>query len=139
MSFHEGIDKIYELVVGHEVKSIDGDSITLDNGVTLTLYESVQDCCAGANGEWTALADDFDQGGITDVNIEYSDKFNGDGAGRDVELTVTLLAGFDWNARPVVKAECFANNGNGGYYFSVLSLRVTIAGKDDESFGIISA
>lgn len=44
------------------------------------------------------------------------------------------------NQNEVAQAECYADDGNGGYYFSVLSVRVTnIDGKKIDDFTILEA
>lgn len=106
-----------DVVLGQYVDSVEGGTLNLKNGTELILFESAQDCCARAFGSWEAQGD-F-QGIITDVEFEDCDVDEEWGTS-EARGYITLLH----NGNPVVQGECYADNGNGGYYFSVLSLRV---------------
>ena len=127
-------EKLKKYLLGQEIDRIEqGGVLYLKNGVALELYEPYQDCCAGARGTWL-LPDGEIHGGITEVKFEeetYSEEY-GD---RSSECVITLLH----ENQAVASAEGYAAAGNGGYYFSVLSLRVKVDGKAIDDFDVISA
>lgn len=128
-------ERLRELLIGQKVIKADEDTLTLDNGVTLELYQSAQDCCAYASGYWEITNPDNLEAGITDITYEHDAEEHSDESHTNT-LTITLLH----NQNPVAQAHCEANDGNGGYYFSVLSLRVRIKGQSEpESFEVLEA
>lgn len=65
---------------------------------------------------------------ITDVQVTPDEERSGyDGDGTTNFAVVKILH----NQNPIALADCYANDGNGGYYFSVLSLNVLVPGSDD--------
>lgn len=114
------VDELRERVVGKRVVKVseDASELFLDDGTTLTLYQSEFDCCANAYGEWVIEPDRLDAI-ITNVTISVPE-FTDDGDGGYCTATITILH----NQNPVALAECYADSGNGGYYYSVLSLNV---------------
>lgn len=94
-----------------------GDALVLEDGTLLNLYMSDQDCCAGAEGEWNILSDPDLHGGITDVEIR-------DIKGNDEEVTATLNILYGNNT--IARGDLYADSGNDGYYFSVLSVQVIV-------------
>lgn len=114
------VDELRERVVGKRVVSVSesGSELRLDDGTTLLLYMSDSDCCASAFGNWVIDQDRLDAI-ITNVTIG-GPEFTDDGDGGYSECKITILH----NQNPVALGECYADNGNGGYYFSVLSLAV---------------
>lgn len=128
---------IRERIEGKRVVSVseDGDTLTLDDSTTLTLYESASDCCAGAQGTWVIRPDAL-EAIITDVQVVPNDGRSGyDGDGTTNWATVKILH----NQNPAALADCSANDGNGGYYFSVLSLRVCVPGRAPVETDVLSA
>ena len=127
-------DTLTKYLVGRRIATVtDNGTLTLDDGTVLELYESEHDCCAGASGEWEILDPDRLEAAIT--HVEYkSDSFEGGGTrGRTCEITILH------NQNTIALGAGYADAGNDGYYFSTLSLEVTVDGTtvyDDE---IISA
>ena len=111
--------KVKDLIVGKKITKLTDDTILLDDGTELELYESAQDCCAIAYGEWTG--GDL-EAGITDIVFNEDDAVDDEWDESSVTGTITILH----NQNKVATAECHANNGNGGYYFSVLNLKVKL-------------
>ena len=115
-------DTLTKYLVGRRVTAATDDTLTLDDGTTLQLYESDKDCCAGAFGDWEILDPDRLEAAITDV--DYEDVAYHDGDTRVTKCKITILH----NQNPIALGDGYANAGNGGYYFSVLSLRVAVNG-----------
>lgn len=105
-----------------------GDKLILDDGTVLHLYMSESDCCAYAHGEWVIQPEAL-EAIITDVTVTPDTERSGDdGDGITNFATVTILH----NQNPIALAACSANDGNGGYYYSALSLRVAVPGEEWE-------
>lgn len=120
-------------LVGRRITAAAGDTLALDDGTTLRLYESSYDCCAGAGGEWKILDPDMLEAAITHVEYEsdgYKDFYT-----RVTTCRITILH----NQHPIALGDGRADAGNGGYYFSALSLEVTVDGGIVHDEEVISA
>lgn len=115
-------------IVGQTIKEVNEDSLVLDNGTVLELYESAHDCCAAAWAKFKVLDADNLHAGVTDVEFHSEEcrAMYGEPIGTD--MTITILH----NQNPIVRGDCTADMGGSGYYFSALSLRVKV--KDEEVF-----
>lgn len=119
-------------LVGRRITAAESGTLTLDDGTALTLYESDQDCCAGAHGDWEILDPDRLEAAITHVEYEvydYDDDYT-----RVATCKITILH----NQNPIALGDGYADAGNGGYYFSVLSLKIAVDGTtiyDEEVIG----
>lgn len=129
MSIKETLTKY---LVGRRIATADDNTLTLDDGTTLRLYESDYDCCAGAGGEWKILDPDRLEAAITHVEYEDSSYFS---CTHVAKCKITILH----NQNPVAIGEGEADAGNGGYYFSVLALEIAVDGTTVYDEEIISA
>jgi len=109
-------EELAKRIQGARIVSADGGTLVLDNEMELELYESSWDCCATAFGEWSPLEL---EAGITNVTRSATEEWD-DGDTFGAVATLTVLHG----NQALATAEMSANAGNGGYYFSILSLRV---------------
>lgn len=125
-------DTLTKYLVGRRITAA-GDTLTLDDGTVLCLYESDHDCCAGADGKWEIIDPDRLEAAIT--SVEYEDDAFHDGDTWVATCRITILH----NQNPIALGEGFADAGNGGYYFSVLSLAVTVDGTTVHDEKVISA
>lgn len=108
------LEELKELLLLKRIVKWDKDFLLLEDGTKVTIEMSESDCCAYADGEFKNVKLDAV---ITDVKIGEPTKFdNGDGT--TCENTVTIYH----NQNPIALAECEANDGNGGYYYSVASI-----------------
>lgn len=131
------LSDVRERIIGKRVVSLagGGETLLLDDGTILRLYESAQDCCASAHGHWVIQPDAL-EAIITDVKVTQDEERSGhDGDGTTNYATVSILH----NQNPIALADCAANDGNGGYYFSVLSLNVVVPGSDAIDVDVVSA
>ena len=120
-------------LVGRRITTAGDNTLTLDDGTILRLYESAQDCCAGAFGEWKILDPDRLEAAIT--HVEYEEDDYDDGDTRVTKCKIVILH----NQHPVALGDGYANAGNGGFYFAVLSLHVTVDGTEVYDEEVISA
>lgn len=128
---------IRERIRGKRVISVesDGERLVLDDGTVLHLYMSDSDCCASAAGTWVIQPDAL-EAIITDVQvIPDAERSGDDGDGVTNYATVSILH----NQNPIALADCYANDGNGGYYFSALSLTVWFAEGDPLSVKVLES
>lgn len=108
------VEELKELLLYKRIVEWDKDFLLLEDGTRVTIEMSESDCCASAGGEFKDVQLDAV---ITDVQFGEPHKFdNGDGT--TCENTVTIYH----NQNPIALAECEADDGNGGYYYSVGSL-----------------
>jgi len=114
---YQEFETIKEQLLFKKIIAWTEDSLTLDDGTVVTIEESEQDCCASASGEFKEVVLDAV---ITDIKLgeettehQYLDE-------TENYVTVTIFH----NQNPIALAECSANDGNGGYYYSVCSLVV---------------
>ena len=126
-------ETLTKYLVGRRITAAKSGTLTLDDGTTLRLYESHYDCCAGAGGEWKILDPDRLEAAITHVEYEsdgYKDFYT-----RVTTCRITILH----NQHPIALGDGHANAGNGGYYFSALSLEITVDGSVVHDEEVISA
>ncbi len=123
------IELLKEKILYKRIKEMTKDKLVLEDGTEVYFECTDWDCCASASGEWeTAELDAV----ITDVNM--------------VDYNQSGLDGFDYlentakivlyhNQNSIAQADLYADAGNGGYYYSVLSVFV-----NEENIGdILSA
>ena len=111
------IEELKQSLLYKTITAWDNNSLTLSDGTKVTIECSDYDCCAWAGGEFKDVTLDAI---VTDVTIGEITTF---GDPRDMttnKVTITVYH----NQNPIALAECYADNGNGGYYYSVCSLVV---------------
>lgn len=117
--------KLKEVILYKRIVETDGKQITLEDGQKIHFECTEWDCCATAFGEWETV--DF-EGVITDIQLIEEKQIKDDFEQSHREAQLVLLH----NQNSVSKANLHADNGNGDYYFSVLSLLI-----DNEEIGKI--
>lgn len=111
-------EELEKLLVGKRIVSATKDKLTLEDGTIVEVQESEQSCCASAEGEWSNVKLDAV---ITAVKIEDEKTVEYKNCCEaDKYATVVVYH----NQNIIAQANCEANNGNGGYYYSVCSLVV---------------
>ena len=110
------LDEIKKQILYKKIKSWTEDTLTLEDGTVMEVYCSEQDCCASAGGTFKDIELDAT---ITDVNIGKKDTVESDWGSESFADIVIYH-----NQNVIAKAECYADNGNGGYYYSICALKV---------------
>ena len=97
------------------------ETLTLDDGTVIEIVESEQDCCASAGGYWTNVKLDAV---ITNVKIEdeITRPAFEDYPDEESESLATVV--LYHNQNPIAQGECYADAGNGDFYYSVCSLKI---------------
>ena len=112
-------EKVKELLLFKKIVEWNSDYIILEDGTKVEVYCSEQDCCAYASGnfknvELDAVITDVDYKVIKDREWdEYDDTIVS-------EAVLTLFHNQNVIAQNMVEADA----GNGGYYYSVASLKI---------------
>lgn len=109
------LEELKGLLLYKRIVKWDKDSLLLEDGTKVTIEMSESDCCASAGGEFQNVSLDAV---ITDVKIGEQTKEEDDSGETTSTNTVTIYH----NQNPIALAELEANDGNGGFYYSVGSL-----------------
>ena len=109
------LEELKEFLLYKRIVEWDKDFLLLEDGTKVTIEMSENDCCAYAEGEFKDVKLDAV---ITDIKIGEQVTGEDDSGTSESCNTVTIYH----NQNPIAFAECEANNGNGGYYYSVGSL-----------------
>lgn len=126
MEYHkETIEKLKEKVLLKRVSELSHDQLVLADGTTIHFECTDSDCCASADGVWETAKTN---GLITDVQLVDVEK--DESSWGETQMLAKLVVMHDKN--PIAQAQLRADNGNGDYYFSILSVFV-----NDESVGEI--
>lgn len=100
----------------HKIVKWEENTIVLDNGLTLSIEETEQDCCARAYGEFKDVVLDA---AITFVSDIYYDPWKDEDT-YGCSASITIMH----NRNIICKAIGNADAGNGGYYYSIASFIV---------------
>ena len=110
------IEKLKEKILYKRITKMDSGCLTLEDGTEVSFECTESDCCAEAYGEWVGSQLDAV---ITDVKLENIEE--------EVEFgepykTAKLVIYHNQNS--VAQADLYADAGNSGYYYSILSVFV---------------
>ena len=111
------IEELKQSLLYKTITAWDNNSLTLSDGTKVTIECTDNDCCAWADGEFKDVTLDAI---VTDVTIGEITTFGDTWDMTTNNVTITVYH----NQNPIALAECYADNGNGGYYYSVCSLVV---------------
>ena len=109
------LEELKDLLLYKRIVKWDKDCLELEDGIRITIEMSESDCCAWAGGEFKNVKLDAV---ITDVKFGEQVKEEDDWGTTTSKNTVTIYH----NQNPIALAECEANDGNGGFYYSIGSL-----------------
>ena len=123
------IELLKQKILYKKIKGMTEDKLILEDGTEVYFECTDSDCCASASGEWeTAELDAV----ITDVKMVDLELADFEGFGHPSNTARIVLY---HNQNSVAQADLYADAGNGGYYYSVLSVFV-----NEENIGdILSA
>ena len=111
------VEELKQRLLYKTITTWDNNSLTLNDGTKVTIECTDNDCCAWAGGEFKDVTLDAI---VTDVTIGEITTFGDPCDMTTNNVTITVYH----NQNPIALAECYADNGNGGYYYSVCSLVV---------------
>ena len=110
-------EQFKEKLLYHYIVEWDDNKIVLDNGITIVIEETEQDCCASASGEFTDVVLDAAITSVTEP--KYKAWEDGDTYG------CSAVVKFLHNRNLICQANAEADAGNGGYYYSIASFVIT--------------
>ena len=111
------VEELKQRLLYKTITTWDNNSLTLNDGTKVIIECTDNDCCAWAGGEFKDVTLDAI---VTDVTIGEITTFGDPCDMTTNNVTITVYH----NQNPIALAECYADNGNGGYYYSVCSLVV---------------
>ena len=111
------VEELKQSLLYKTITAWDNNSLTLSDGTKVTIECSDYDCCAWAGGEFKDVTLDAI---VTDVTVGEITTYGDPCDMTTNNVTITVYH----NQNPIALAECYADNGNGGYYYSVCSLVV---------------
>lgn len=113
-----------EMILYKRVVEWKGNTIVLDNGITIAIEETDQDCCASADGTFTNVKLDAVITDVTEPKYKSWEDDDSFGCGAVVKMF--------HNQNLICQAEANADAGNGGYYYSVASFVVKIPNQKEQ-------
>lgn len=117
-------DEFRSKLLYHRIVEWNENKIVLDNGVSIAIEETEQDCCAYADGQFTNVVLDAAITFVSDPKYEGWD--DGDTYG------TTAVVKFLHNRNLICQANGDANAGNGGYYYSIASFVIRVPQRNHE-------
>lgn len=109
-------EELKKQLLHKKIVSWEIDKLILEDGTEVSIQESEQDCCATADGDFKNVVLDAV---ITQVSEPLVTEIPDD----DTEWNAAVITIYH-NHNIIALADCNANAGNGGYYYSVCSLVV---------------
>ena len=107
------------MLLYHRIMEWDDNKIVLDNGVSIAIEETEQDCCASASGKFSDVVLDAAITHVSDPKYEgYGD--------HDEEYGTVAVVKFLHNKNLICQANGDADAGSGGYYYSIASFVVRV-------------
>lgn len=113
---YKDFNELKERLLHKRIVKWDEDELTLEDGLVLKIKETEQDCCASAGGKFKDVVLDAV---ITDVSEPVVTNVPDDDT-----IVNTAIVTIYHNQNPIAIADCYADAGNGGYYYSVCSFVV---------------
>lgn len=116
MKTYKKYEELKEKILYKRIVKWENDKLTLDDGTVLKIVESEQDCCASAYGTFKDVKLDAVITNVSEptiINVPHCD------------TTInTAIVTIYHNQNPIAIADCYADAGNGGYYYSVCSFEI---------------
>ena len=123
-------EQLKEMLLYKKITEWDNNEITLSDGTLISVEETVQDCCSSAGGTFKdvkldAVITDVLLGDVVTTDIGWGES--------EAEVTMKIFH----NQDIVALMEASANDGNGGYYYSVASLVIKKVGNETYQFDVV--
>lgn len=123
---YKDFEELKERLLYKRIVEWNENKITLEDGLVLSIECTEQDCCANAYGEFKDVVLDAV---ITDVSEPVITNVPDD----DTVINKAIVTIYH-NQNPIAIADCYADAGNGAYYYSVCSFVI-----DTDNYKIVSA
>lgn len=127
-------EKLTDTLLYKTIAKIEDGKLFLTDGTKIYFEMSDNDCCGNAEGFWENYNDETFEGLITNVEYDYKEDDSEEEATNKLKITLYH------NANPIAQADCYANDGNGGFYFSVLDVYVLdLETEELENYSILNS
>lgn len=122
MMKYNNYQELKEKILYKRIKEWKENELILDDNTKLSIIESEQDCCATAYGSFKDVKLDAVITNISEPVIKNVPD--------DDTIINTAVVTIYHNLNPIAIADCYADAGNGGYYYSVCAFKVAIDDKE---------
>lgn len=119
-------EEFRSMLLYHRIVEWDDNKIVLDNGVSISIEETEQDCCASAYGTFKNVVLDA---AITYVSEPKYDFFRDELGG---EYSTSAVVRILHNQNLICQVNGEADAGNGGYYYSIASFVIRVPNEENE-------
>ena len=109
----------------HRIVEWNCNKIVLDNGVSISIEETEQDCCASAGGVFENVVLDAAITYVSEPKYDFNEEWDG---GYNTSAVVKFLH----NQNLICQANGEADAGNGGYYYSMASFVIRVPDKENQ-------
>ena len=123
---YKDFDELRKRLLYKRIVKWEGNKLTLEDGLVIKIEETEADCCAQAYGEFKDVVLDAV---ITDVSDAIITNVPDD----DTIVNKAVVTIYH-NQNPIAIADCYADAGNGAYYYSVCSFVI-----DEDCYEIVDA
>lgn len=113
---YKDFEELKEKLLYKRIVGFDENTLTLEDGLVLSIVEAEQDCCAYAYGAFKDVKLDAVITNISNPEIEN--------VPNEYTTINTAIVTIYHNQYPIAIADCYADAGNNGYYYSVCAFKI---------------
>lgn len=118
-------EEFRSMLLYHRIVEWNRSRIVLDNGVSISIEETEQDCCASAEGIFVNVVLDAAITYVSEPKYDFNEEWDG---GYSTSAVVKFLH----NQNLICQANGEADAGNGGYYYSIASFVIRVPNKENQ-------
>jgi hypothetical protein len=118
-------EEFRSMLLYHRIVKWDCNKIVLDNGISISIEETEQDCCASAGGVFQTVTLDAAITYVSEPKYDYKEEEGG-------EYSTSAIVKFLHNQNLICQANGEADAGNGGYYYSIASFVIRVPNKENQ-------
>lgn len=118
-------EEFRSMLLYHRIVEWDCNKIVLDNGISISIEETEQDCCASAGGVFENVTLDAAITYVSEPKYDYKEEEGG-------EYSTSAIVKFLHNQNLICQANGEADAGNGGYYYSIASFIIRVPDKENQ-------
>ena len=123
---YKDFDELRKRLLYKRIIKWEENELTLEDGLVIKIEETESECCASAYGEFKDVVLDAVITDVSDVAITNVPD--------DDTIVNKAVVTIYHNQNPIAIADCYADAGNGAYYYSVCSFVI-----DEDCYKIVEA